>query len=164
LHFFSKLPPVHHLNLGILSSIIFPVYNWVGLQIKGGLIEQDDLCTLEVDLAKRFCHEAQIQAFHYARSLASLAEMLGRTGQYSEAFECFDIMKAVYMKDNHPTLLSKAYMVDRCALAFTTSALWELKEGRKEKAIERCNYVIENILPSYEERSHWIVYNGDDHC
>ena len=42
-------------------SIIFPIYNMVGLQMKGNVIEQDDECTLERDLAERFCHEAQHQ-------------------------------------------------------------------------------------------------------
>ena len=119
--------------------------------IKGGTIDQDDTFSLEVDLAKRYCHEAQVQAYHYARSLASVAEICGRTGRYSEAFEYFNIMEKVYMKEMHPELLTKAYMVDRCALVFAMAALWEMKEGRKEKAIERVNFVIESIIPSYDK-------------
>ena len=134
------------------SSIIFPVYNWVGMLIKGGTIDQDDMCSLEVDLAKRYCHEAQVQAYHYARALGFLAEMCGRTGRYSEAFEYFNIMEKVYMKETHPELLNKAYKVDRCALVFAMAALWEMKEGRKDKAIERVNFVIENIIPSYDKK------------
>ena len=120
--------------------------------IKGGTIEQDDMCSLEVDLAKRYCHEAQVQAYHYARALGSLAEMCGRTGKYSEAFEYFNIMEKVYMKEVHPEMLTKAYKVDRCALVFAMVALWEMKVGRKDKAIERVNFVIENILPNYDKK------------
>ena len=120
--------------------------------IKGGTIEQDDMCSLEVDLAKRYCHEAQVQAYHYARSLGSLAEMFARVGRYSEAFEYFNIMEKVYMNEVHPELLTKAYMVDRCALVFAMAALWEMKEERKDKAIERVNFVIKNILPNYDKK------------
>ena len=128
------------------------MYNWVGLLIKGGTIEQDDMCSLEVDLAKRYCYEAQVQAYHYARALGSLAEMCGRTGRYSEALEYFDIMEKVYMKEVHPKMLTKAYKVDRCALVFAMAALWEMKVGRKDKAIKRVNFVIENILPNYDKK------------
>ena len=33
-------------------SIIFPIYNLVGMQMKGGVIDQDDMCSLENDLAE----------------------------------------------------------------------------------------------------------------
>lgn len=55
------------------TSVIFPIYNTVGVQLKGGVIDQDDECSLERDLAERFCHEAQLQVYHYARALANLA-------------------------------------------------------------------------------------------
>lgn len=43
------------------ASIVFPIYNLVGAQLKGGVIEQDDQCTLESDLAKKYVQEAQTQ-------------------------------------------------------------------------------------------------------
>ena len=91
------------------TSIIFPIYNMCGIQLKGGVIHQDDECSLEMELAVRFCHEAQLQAYHYARSLANLSEMYGRVGSLNEAFKYFNIMKAVYMKQDHPKLLLDAY-------------------------------------------------------
>eukprot|EP00546_Thalassionema_frauenfeldii_P017555 CAMPEP_0178896542 /NCGR_PEP_ID=MMETSP0786-20121207/1237_1 /TAXON_ID=186022 /ORGANISM="Thalassionema frauenfeldii, Strain CCMP 1798" /LENGTH=682 /DNA_ID=CAMNT_0020566969 /DNA_START=463 /DNA_END=2511 /DNA_ORIENTATION=+ len=133
-------------------SIIFPIYNIVGLQIKGGLIDQDDECSLERDLAERFNHEAQLQAYHYARSLASVAEMYGRIGLYDEAFRHFDIMKAIYMTEEHPKLLLGTYSVDRCAVSFATSAIWYLQTSKIDKAIERCDYVIDRILPIYDKK------------
>eukprot|EP00804_Cyclotella_cryptica_P017336 CCRYP_019000-RB/>CCRYP_019000-RB protein AED:0.00 eAED:0.00 QI:233/1/1/1/1/0.66/3/1813/533 len=42
-------------------SIIFPVYNYLGLQIRGGAFQQDDTFSLELDLAERFYYEAQVQ-------------------------------------------------------------------------------------------------------
>lgn len=45
----------------ISTSIIFPVYNYLGLQIRGGAFHQDDACSLELDLAERFYYEAQVQ-------------------------------------------------------------------------------------------------------
>eukprot|EP00956_Cyclotella_meneghiniana_P045971 scaffold392730_cov99-Cyclotella_meneghiniana.AAC.1 len=32
------------------------------------------------------------------------------------------------------------------------AALWEMKEERKDKAIERVNFVIKNILPNYDKK------------
>ena len=153
----------------------------VGIQLKGGVIDQDDECSLEMELAQRFCHEAQLQAYHYARSLANLAEMYGRVGWVDEAFKYFNIMKAVYMKQEHPKLLLDAYgefryllihicipllciylimhcllslflAVDRCAVAFASSALWYLRKGKIDNAIEACDYVIDHILPHYDEK------------
>ena len=80
-------------------SIIFPVYNYLGIQIRGGAFDQDDVCSLEVDLAERFQYEAQVQAFHLARALANLADVYGRTGHCEEAFRYFDIMQSIYMKE-----------------------------------------------------------------
>ncbi|KAL7498705.1 hypothetical protein ACHAWT_008434 [Skeletonema menzelii] len=133
-------------------SLIFPIYNMVGIQLKGGVIDQDDECSLEMELAQRFCHEAQLQAYHYARSLANLAEMYGRVGWVDKAFKYFNIMKAVYMKQEHPKLLLDAYAVDRCAVAFASSALWYLRKGKIDNAIEACDYVIDHILPHYDEK------------
>jgi len=47
-------------------SIIFPIYNLVSIQMKGGVIDQDDMCSLENDLAEKYVHEAQVEVFHYA--------------------------------------------------------------------------------------------------
>ena len=90
-------------------SVIFPIYNVVISQMKGGLIHQDDKFSLEKELAVRFCREAQLQTFHYARSLANIAEMYGRLGMPDEAFYYFNIMKAIYMPQDHPKLLLDAY-------------------------------------------------------
>jgi hypothetical protein len=55
-------------------SVMFPIYNRVGLQLKGGIIAQDEASSLEMDLAEKFCHEAQVQSYHFVRALSNLAE------------------------------------------------------------------------------------------
>lgn len=37
-------------------------------------------------------------------------------------------------------------------MSFATSALWYLQRGQIDKAIERCDYVIDQVLPSYEKK------------
>jgi len=128
------------------------VYSLVSAQIKLGMINQDDEFSLEMELAERYCHEAQVQSYHFARALINLAEIHGRKGNLCKAQRYFAIMESIYMPTEHPKLLSAAYNVDRCAVGFATSALWFLQQGDVERAIERCEYVIKNILPSYDEK------------
>mmetsp|Transcript_30873 Transcript_30873/g.46822 ORF Transcript_30873/g.46822 Transcript_30873/m.46822 type:complete len:375 (-) Transcript_30873:97-1221(-) len=116
------------------------------------MINQDDEFSLEMELAERYCHEAQVQSYHFARALINLAEIHGRKGNLCKAQRYFAIMESIYMPTEHPKLLSAAYNVDRCAVGFATSALWLLQQGDVERAIERCEYVIKNILPSYDEK------------
>ncbi|KAL3810385.1 hypothetical protein ACHAXA_002852 [Cyclostephanos tholiformis] len=132
-------------------SVMFPIYNRVALQLKGGVIAQDEACSLEMDLAERFCHEAQVQSYHFARALGHLAEWYGRIGSIENAFKYFDIMAAVYMPIEHPSRITAAYAVDRCAVTYAVSCLWHLQMGDAEKAIQRCEQVIEEILPSYDK-------------
>ena len=48
--------------------------------------------------------------------------------------------------------------VDRCARSFASSALWYLQKGEIEKAIERCDYVIDHILPHYDKSDIFGLY------
>ena len=41
--------------------------------------------------------------------------------------------------------------VDRCAVCYASSALWYLQKGEINNAIERCDYVIDHILPHYDK-------------
>ena len=91
------------------TSFMFPIYNITGELIKGGMIDGDDDILLEMELATRFCREAQLQSYHYVRSVANLAELYGRVGMPDEAFKYFSIMEAMYMKQDHPKLLNSAY-------------------------------------------------------
>ena len=40
---------------------------------------------------------------------------------------------------------------DRCAICYASSALWYLQKGEINNAIERCDYVIDHILPHYDK-------------
>lgn len=86
----------------------------------------------------------------------NLAEWYGRIGQTDQAFQYFDIMKAIYMSDFHPKLLYATYSVDRCAVSFATASLWYLQRGDIDKAIDQCDYVIKEILPVYNKKDDMI--------
>ena len=90
-------------------SFMYPIYNLSGELIKSGVIDDGDEFSLEMELATHCCREAQLQSFHFARSLANLAELYGRVGKPNEALKYFNIMEAVYMKQDHPKLLTNAY-------------------------------------------------------
>ena len=63
------------------------------------MIAQDESCTLEMDLAERFCCEAQVQSYQcFARTLGHHVEWLR---EIDNAFKYFDIMAAVYMPIEH---------------------------------------------------------------
>ena len=141
-------------------SIIFPVYSLVAAQLKGGVINtQNDTSALERDLAERFMHEAQSQVYHYARALTNLAELYGRFGMYKEAFREFDTMKLVYLPETHSTLLTSSYAQDKCSHGFAMSAIWYMQQGKTERAIEQCDFVIANVLPKYDQKDALGLFN-----
>eukprot|EP00957_Ditylum_brightwellii_P074626 5670897-Ditylum_brightwellii.AAC.1 len=55
-------------------SIIFPMYSLVSMQIKLGMINQDDGFSLKMELGERYCYEAQLQSYHFACALIDLAK------------------------------------------------------------------------------------------
>eukprot|EP00957_Ditylum_brightwellii_P037665 2848407-Ditylum_brightwellii.AAC.1 len=116
------------------------------------MINEDDGFSLEMELAERCCHEAQVQSYHFARALINLAEIHGRKGNLCKAQKYFEIMESIYMPTEHPKLLSATYSTDKCAIGFATSALWFLQQGDAERAIERCECVIKDTLPSYDKK------------
>jgi len=107
LHGFSAFPLSAELNINAMRifencpaskkikdiSIMFPIYNRVSIQLKGGVINQNDSCNLEMDLYSRFYHEAQVQSFHLVRSLGALAEWYGRIGSIDKAFQYFTVSR-----------------------------------------------------------------------
>ncbi len=130
----------------------FPIYNRVGIQLKGGVINQDDSCNLERDLYSRFYYESQVQSFHLVRSLGALAEWYGRIGSTDKAFRYFDTMTRLYMPNEHAPLINEHYAVNRCAITYAVSALWYLQKGQTKQAIQRCDQVINEILPSFDKK------------
>jgi len=61
-------------------------------------------------------------------------------------------MTSIYMPDEHAPLIYKAYSVNRVAVTYAISALWYLQRGQKKQAIQRCDQVIAEILPSYDTK------------
>eukprot|EP00986_Skeletonema_menzelii_P011931 scaffold6314_cov163-Skeletonema_menzelii.AAC.4 len=166
LHGFAAFPLSAELNINAMRifencpaskkmkdiSIMFPIYNRVGIQLKGGVINQNDSCDLERDLYSRFYHEAQVQSFHLVRALGALAEWYGRIGEVDKAFRYFNTMTSIYMPDDHAPLMYEHYSVNRCAITYANSALWYLQKGQPKQAIQRCDQVINEILPSYDQK------------
>jgi len=134
------------------STIIFPVYSICAAQLKGGMIEEDDMRTLQRDLADRFAHEANLEAYHFARALAMQAEIRAALGGFKEALSIFEKMRMIYLPDVHPKLLTKTYAQDRCAQCFAYSAVWLMQLGKIPEAIERCELVIEDLIPKYDKK------------
>lgn len=116
------------------------------------MINQDDSCNLEKDLYSRFYYESQVQSFHLVRSLGALAEWYGRIGSTDKAFRYFDTMTRIYMPKEHAPLINEHYSVNRCAITYAVSALWYLQKGQPKQAIQRCDQVINEILPSYDKK------------
>ena len=52
----------------------------------------------------------------------------------------------------HGPKLTETYAVDRCAVCIATTAVWYLQLGQVDKAIERCEYVEENVLPLFDKK------------
>ena len=48
---------------------------------------------------------------------------------------------------------------DRCAQCFAFSALWYMQQGKIDEAIERCELVVANILPTYDPADVQGIYN-----
>jgi hypothetical protein len=134
------------------STIMFPVYSICSAQLKAGMIEDDDKRTLQRDLADRFAHEANLEAYHFARALAMQAEIRGSLGGFTEALSIFEKMRMIYLPDVHPKLLTKTYAQDRCAQCFAYSAVWLMQLGKIREAIERCELVMTDLVPKYDKK------------
>ncbi|KAL7431853.1 hypothetical protein ACHAXM_002811 [Skeletonema potamos] len=133
------------------STIIFPVYSICAAQLKGGMMEEDDMRTLQRDLADRFAHEANLEAYHFARALAMQAEIRAALGGFMEALSIFEKMRMIHLPDVHPKLLTKTYAQDRCAQCFAYSAVWLMQLGKGHEAIERSELVITDLIPKYDK-------------
>lgn len=86
------------------------------------------------------------------RSLGALAEWYGRTGEVDKAFKYFNTMTSIYMPEEHTPLIYQHYAVNRCAITYAVSALWYLQKGQPKQAIQRCDQVINEILPSHDNK------------
>ncbi|CAB9503434.1 adenylate cyclase 10 (soluble) [Seminavis robusta] len=129
-------------------SMLFPTFSGLFVFLKGGKIQDDDKSTFEQNLAKKFVRETKLQGdpVHYTRAVAMLCEVKARLGRYKVALESFEILKQIYDPEEHSAGISEAYGTDRSAQAYSQCALWHMQLGQEDKALEACNYVLNEIM------------------
>lgn len=134
--------------------MLFPIFNGLFTALKFGQIEQDDECTYEQSLVARFVYETRLHGdpVHYTRALAMQGEMYGRLGQFDKALEAHDQLAEVYDVEDHSLDVIAEYESDRSGQSFAVSAVWYAQLGDTEKALERCWYVINELLPKMDSR------------
>lgn len=130
-------------------SMLFPVFSGLFVFLKGGKISQDPKCHFEQNLARKFVRETKLQGdpIHYTRALAMFCEVKARLGKFRVALETFQTLKEIYDPEEHSEGVSAAYGTDRCAQAFSQSALWHLQLGDEKKALDACEYVLDDLMP-----------------
>ena len=136
-------------------SIIFPIFSGLFVFLKGGRIKQDENCSFERDLVKKFVHETQLydDPIHYTRALAMEAEVYARIGKFHEALDAFDILKSIYDPEVHSNQIVKYYGTDRSAQAFSQSALWYRALKQEVDMFRSCEYVIRYLLPLMDPKN-----------
>lgn len=73
------------------------------------------------------------------------AEVLGRNGEFDKALEaCIDLRKQ-YNASTHSAQLVEIYGDDFCIQCLAQSATWHMKLSEFAKAIEVCDYIIEEL-------------------
>lgn len=113
-------------------SIIFPVYNYLGIQIRGGAFTQDDRCQLEVDLAERFHYEAQVQVSN--PNIIVTCRCWNGWGLFLNTFTD-DIYRLFILPDHWPISLM-------CMDA-------QIKSTRHSNITKSCNqFICQNMVPS----------------
>lgn len=129
--------------------MLFPVFSGLFVFLKGEKIQQDAKCSSEQNLARKFVRETKLQGdpIHYTRALAMFCEVKAKLGKYRVALESFETLKEIYDPDEHSEAVSGAYGTDRSAQAFSQKALWHLQLGEEDKALEACEYVLDELLP-----------------
>ena len=133
-------------------SFLFPVFSGIFVFLKGGKIQQDENCTLEQNLTKKFVRETRLHGdpVHYTRALAMLSETKGRLGKYNVALESFGLLRDIYDPLEHSEKISAVYGTDRSAQAFSQAALWHMQLGNDTAAFKACDHVINNLLPAMD--------------
>jgi len=148
LHLYERSPETSNLQD---RSIIFPIFSGLFVFLKSGLVE-DKNSKFEQDLINKFIAEAEAAAatVHLCRALAMKAAFLARFNEYDEAIKIFCRMRDLYVPEEHSNTLTEVYGSDRCAQAFSLSALWQMALGEETIAIDMCDYIIKRLLPKMD--------------
>ena len=136
-------------------TFIFPCFSGLFVSLKFGDIEDDENCTYEKELVKKFVTQAKINGdpIHYTRALAMQGETYGRLGEYDKAFAAHRKLESIYDPDKHSAGVCKAYGSDRSAQSFAHSTRWKMMIGDPGGALKTCRYIVQVLMPKMEERN-----------
>ncbi|CAB9512395.1 natriuretic peptide receptor 2 [Seminavis robusta] len=134
------------------KEILFPIYSGIFAWIRGGKVQQDSQGHFEVNLAQKFVKESMCHPdpIHYMRALSMFAEICGRRGKCTAALAIFKKLAEVYDAESHSSRMAEVYGTDRAAQTFSFSAMWHHHLGNVGQAIEACNYVIQDLMPTQD--------------
>lgn len=120
-----------------------------------GAIEQDEECSFEKDLCKKFSEQARLKGdpVHYGRAMAMEAETLGRLGNFEEALEVDERIKSIYNIETQHEAICKAYGSDRVGQAFAHSVNYNIALGRTQAALDVCKYIVEELAPKSDPKN-----------
>jgi len=120
-----------------------------------GAIEQDEECSYEKDLCKKFSEQARLKGdpVHYGRAMAMEAETLGRLGNFEEALEVDERIKSIYNIETQHAAICKAYGSDRVGQAFAHSVNYNIALGRTQAALDACKYIVEELAPKSDPKN-----------
>ena len=120
-----------------------------------GAIEQDEECSYEKDLCKKFSEQARLKGdpVHYGRAMAMEAETLGRLGNFEEALEVDERIKSIYNIETQHAAICKAYGSDRVGQAFAHAVNYNMALGRTQAALDACNYIVEELAPKSDPKN-----------
>jgi len=135
--------------------VSFPIFSGLFIVLKSGVIEQDEECSYQKDLCKKFVEQARLNGdpVHYGRALAMEAETLGRLGNFEQALEVVERIKSIYNIETQHSAICKAYASDRVAQAFSHSVNFNNALGRTQAALDTCNYIVEEIVPKSDPKN-----------
>jgi tetratricopeptide (TPR) repeat protein len=133
------------------KSIIFPIFSGLFVFLKSGVIN-DDKHTFEQDIVEKLVSETRSfgDPVHYCRALAMKAAFLAKFAQYEESLDLFSEMRDLYVAEEHSAAVTAVYGSDRCAQAFSQSALWQMALGNEKEALSMCEYVINRLMPKMD--------------
>lgn len=136
-------------------SMLFPIFSGLFVFLKGGKIQQDAKSSFEQNLAHKFVRETRLHGdpVHYSRALAMVCEVKARLGKYRVALDTFETLKKIYDPEEHSEGIASAYGTDRSAQAFSQTALWHLQLGDEAKALEACEYVLDELMPVMDPKN-----------
>lgn len=133
-------------------SIIFPVFSGLFIALRFGHNEDFNY---EEGLVSMFLRETKLynDPIHYSRALAMRAEMLARHGEIAEALQSAHVLRELYIVEDHTGPISKAYGSDRSGQCIAQSACWDEYLGNHERALQTCEYVIQELLPKMDQQN-----------